>query len=155
MLDRSQWWWEARLHPLLGTVETRVLDAQTMVAETAAIAAVVHSLITSLAERHDAGEALPVAPSWRIAENRWSACRHGLDGTMADPATGEQQPTRVWAARLLDDLDDPAQRAGCAQELRAARRALPANGAVRQRAAAAERGSLAGLTAWLAERFLG
>jgi carboxylate-amine ligase len=155
MLDRSQWWWEARLHPLLGTIETRVADAQTTVAETTAIAAVVHALVTWLAERHDAGEPLSVAPSWRIAENRWSACRHGLGGTMADLATGEQQATSVWAARLLDQLAGPAQRAGCADELAAARRVLPANGAVRQRAVAAERGSLAGLTAWLAERFLG
>jgi len=155
MLDRSQWWWEARLHPLLGTIEARVPDAQTTVAEAAAIAAVVHALVTWLVERHDAGEPLAVAPSWRIAENRWSACRHGIDGTMADLVTGESQPTRALTTRLLDDLKGPAQRAGCAAELAAARRALPANGAVRQRAVAAERADVAGLTAWLAERFLG
>jgi glutamate---cysteine ligase / carboxylate-amine ligase len=155
MLNRSQWWWEARLHPLLGTVEVRVPDTQTTVAETAAIAAVVHALITALAERHDAGEALPVAPSWRIAENRWSACRHGLDGTMADLVTGEEQPTRAWATRLLYELGGPARRAGCAAELAGARTALSVNGAMRQRTVAAQRGSLHGLTSWLAERFAG
>jgi len=71
MADRSQWWWEARLHPVFGTVEVRVPDTQTTVAETAAVAAVVHALVAWLAERHAAGEALAVAPSWRIAENRW------------------------------------------------------------------------------------
>jgi carboxylate-amine ligase len=155
MLNRSQWWWEARLHPLLGTVEVRVPDTQTTVGETAAIAAVVHALVTWLSERHDAGEALAVAPSWRIAENRWSACRHGLDGTMADLVSGGSHPTRTVATQLLDELAGPARRAGCADELAAARRALPANGAVRQRAMATERGNLTGLTAWLAERFLG
>jgi carboxylate-amine ligase len=155
MLDRSQWWWEARLHPLLGTVEVRVPDTQTTVAESAAIAAIVHALVTSLAERHDAGEALPVAPSWRIAENRWSACRHGLDGTMADLITGEEQPTRAWATRLLYELGGPARRAGCAAELASARTGLSVNGAMRQRTVAAQRGGPHGLTSWLAERFLG
>jgi carboxylate-amine ligase len=154
-IDPTQWWWEARLHPLLGTVEVRVPDTQTTVAETAAVAAVVHALVVWLAERHEAGEALTVAPSWRIAENRWSGCRHGLDGAMTDLVTGESRPTREWAAELLDGLAGAAQRAGCAAELARARRALSANGAVRQRAVVAEHGDLTALVRWLAERFLG
>jgi carboxylate-amine ligase len=125
------------------------------VSETAAIAAVVHTLVTWLAERHAAGEELPVAASWRIGENRWSACRDGLEGTMADLVTGEARPTRAWATALLDDLADAARTAGCAEELAAARRALAANGATRQREIAAERGLLTDLTRWLTERFLG
>jgi carboxylate-amine ligase len=155
MLVRSQWWWEARLHPGFGTVEVRVPDTQTTVSETAAIAAVVHALVTSLAERHAAGEELPVAASWRIGENRWSACRDGLEGTMADLVTGEARPTRAWATELLDDLADAARTAGCAEELAAARRAPAINGATRQREIAAERGLLTDLTRWLTERFLG
>jgi carboxylate-amine ligase len=155
MLVRSQWWWEARLHPGFGTVEVRVPDTQTTVGETAAIAAVVHALVTWLAERYAAGEELPVAPSWRIAENRSSACREGLEGTMADLVTGEARPTRAWAAELLDDLAEAAQRAGCGAELAAARDGLGANGASRQREVAARRGSLTALTSWLAGRFLG
>ena len=111
MLVRSQWWWEGRLHPGFGTVEVRVPDTQTTVSETAAVAAVVHALVTWLAERHAAGEELPVAPSWRIGENRWSACRDGLDGTMADLVTGDPRPTRAWATELLDELADAARRA--------------------------------------------
>jgi glutamate---cysteine ligase / carboxylate-amine ligase len=154
-IDPTQWWWEARLHPQLGTVEVRVPDTQTTVAETAAVAAVVHALVALLAERHQAGDALPVAPSWRIRENRWSACRHGLDGTMADLITGESRPTRAWAAELLDELDGAAQGAGCAAELADARRAVRANGAIRQRELAAQHGDLTALVRWLAERFLG
>jgi glutamate---cysteine ligase / carboxylate-amine ligase len=154
-IDPAQWWWEARLHPLLGTVEVRVPDTQTTVAETATVAAVVHALVTWLAERHEGGEALPVAASWRIGENRWSACRHGLDGTMADLVTGESRPTRAWAAELLDELAGAAQRAGCSAELAGARRALAVNGAIRQRAVVAQHGELTALTRWLAERFLG
>jgi glutamate---cysteine ligase / carboxylate-amine ligase len=149
-VDHSQWWWEARLHPGFGTVEVRVPDTQTTVAETAAVAAVVHALVASLAERRAAGEPLKVAPTWRIAENRWSACRHGLDGTMADLVTGEIAPTRERVAALLDDLAPVAQRIGCASELAGVD--LDANGATRQRAAG---GDPREVTAWLAQRFLG
>lgn len=137
--DPRQWWWELRLHPLLGTVEVRVPDTQRTLEETAAIGAVVHALVTRLAERHDAGERLPVAESWRIDQNRWSACRHGLDGAMRDLRTGEQQPTRARVAALLAELDV----------------AMPAgDGAARQREVAADRG-LRGLVAWLADGFSG
>jgi carboxylate-amine ligase len=149
-VDRTQWWWEARLHPDFGTVEVRVPDTQTTVAETSAIAAVVHALVAWLAERHAAGEVLEAAPSWRIAENRWSACRHGLEGAMADLVTGEVAPTRERLAALLDELAPVARHMGCAGEL--ARADLDANGAARQREVG---GGPHEVTAWLAERFLG
>jgi carboxylate-amine ligase len=152
MAHRSQWWWEARLHPDFGTVEVRVPDTQTTVAETAAVAATVHALVASLAERHEAGEALEAAPTWRIAENRWSACRHGLEGTMADLVSGEVAPTRERLATLLDDLAPVAQRIGCAAELTVARDSLDANGAMRQRAVGADPHDV---TAWLVARFPG
>jgi carboxylate-amine ligase len=136
--DPRQWWWELRLHPLFGTVEVRVPDTQTTVAETAAVADVAYALVTRLAARHDAGEPLPVAESWRIDQNRWSACRHGLEGEMRDLVTGELRPTRERLAARLEELGLP-----------------PAddNGAVRQREIAGERG-LRGLVGWMADRFV-
>jgi carboxylate-amine ligase len=123
--DPRQWWWELRLHPVFGTVEVRVPDTQTTVEETAAVATVIHDLVTCLAEHPE-----PVHESWRIDQNRWSACRHGLEGEMTDLTTGERRPTR----ELLD---------------------APATSPVaRQREVAAERG-LKGLVAWMADRFAG
>jgi glutamate---cysteine ligase / carboxylate-amine ligase len=123
--DPRQWWWELRLHPVFGTVEVRVPDTQTTVEETAAVATVIHDLVTRLAERPE-----PVHESWRIDQNRWSACRHGLEGEMTDLTTGERRPTREL-------LDAPA-----------------ASPVARQREVAAERG-LKGLVAWMADRFVG
>ncbi len=152
---KRRWWWELRLHPTFGTIEVRVGDTQTTVDETAAYAAVVHSLVRWLAERAAAGEQLPVAPTWRIAENRWWAARHGLDASFADLVTGEREPLRARLERLFDDLAPVAARLGCATELERAR-ALAAGpgGAARQRAEAAARGGTGGLVAWLAERAL-
>jgi carboxylate-amine ligase len=148
-IEPAQWWWEARLHPDFGTVEVRVPDTQTTVAETGAIAAFVHALVAWLVERHDANEQLGSPPTWRIAQNRWSACRHGLDGTMADLVTGEVGPTRERLAALLAKLAPVAERLGCAAELAAVD--VEANGAARQRESAdAHR-----VAAWLAARFLG
>jgi carboxylate-amine ligase len=155
MADRSQWWWEARLHPAFGTVEVRVPDTQSTVAETTALAAVVHALVAWLAERHEAGEALAPAPTWRIGENRWSACRHGLDGTMADLITGEVAPTRERAAALLEELAGAADRVGCAAELALASNGLDTNGAARQRTVAGEGAGASAVAPWLASRFLG
>lgn len=146
----AQWWWEARLHLALGTVELRVCDAQSSVADSAAIGAVVHTLVAWLAARFEAGERLAVAPDWRIAENRWAACRHGLDATFADLRTGAVLPVRERLHMLLDTLAPFAGMLGCPGELDDARRLLAANGAERQRAC----GDAHAATAWLAGRFL-
>ena len=151
--EPRMWWWEMRLHPLLGTIEVRVPDQQTRVAESAAIAAVVHALVAELAERHDAGESLPVHPGWRIAENRWSAARHGLGGTLADLDTGEPEPTREHVRRLLETLAPAAARAGCEAELAAAAELSHAGGAEHRRADAAL-GGVRRVAAGLGEGFL-
>jgi carboxylate-amine ligase len=150
--EPARWWWELRLHPLHGTVEVRVPDAQTAVAGAAAVGAFVHALVAWIAARHDDGEPLGAAPTWRIAENRWSACRHGLDAQLADLETGEPRPARERLAALLDAVAPHARRLGCAEELETARALARGNGAMRQRAVAAEHG-LDGLMARLAGAF--
>jgi len=152
----SQWWWELRLHPLLGTVEVRVPDAQATVADAAALAAVVHALIGHLAARHAAdGTSSGAAPAdtWRIEENRWSACRHGVEGTLADLVTGERRPTREVLHALLAELGPAAEALGCAAELASAGALVERNGALRQREVAAAGGGAPGVVADLAARF--
>jgi carboxylate-amine ligase len=135
------WWWELRPHAAHGTLEVRVPDSQTTIEDAAAVAGVIVALVTHLAKRHDAGEPLPVAPTWRIEENRWSAARHGIDGTLADLDTGERRPTRDRLLELLDEIG--------AED---ARPLVERGGATRQRSIAAERG-LKGLAEWLADGF--
>jgi len=146
------WWWELRPHPRFGTLELRVPDAQTTLADAAAVAAVAHALVVELAERHDAGDLGAPAPTWRIEENRWSACRHGTEGTLADLQSGEPIPTGQHIEALLDRLEPIAERIGAGDALADARRLAHRNGAALQRTVASERGPYE-LAHWLADRF--
>jgi carboxylate-amine ligase len=145
----ARWWWEARLHPVHGTLEVRVPDTQATVGETAAIAAVVHALVATLAERHGAGDLPAPAETWRIAENRWSACRHGVAGTWVDVRSGITTPMRQHVDALLDELNPAAERLGCAAQLDSALASLDDPPAARARAAGPR-----AQAASLAERFL-
>lgn len=151
--EPRMWWWELRPHPRFGTLELRVPDAQTTLADAAGVVIVSQALVAWLAERWEGGglDGEP-APDWRIAENRFSALRHGLDGELADLQTGAREPTRARLRRLLDELAPVAERLGSAALLPCADALAEHNGAIGQRAVAAERG-VRGLAAWQAERF--
>jgi carboxylate-amine ligase len=152
--EPRRWWWELRPHPAFGTLELRVPDAQATVEDAAAVAALVHALVGWLAARHDAGEPLETADTWRVEENRWSAARWGMDAALADLATGERTPARECLAALLAELAPVADRLGCAAELAGAERLGERNGAVRQREVAARGGGARAVTAWLADAYL-
>jgi carboxylate-amine ligase len=141
--DPKTWWFEVRPHPVFGTLELRVCDAQTTVAEAAAIAAYVHALVAWLART----EAAPVDERWRIEHNRFAAARYGLDAVFADLVTGARRPVRDILRERVVTLTPVAEELGCADEL--ASLSLERNGALRQRDA-----GLAGVTAYLADRFL-
>jgi glutamate---cysteine ligase / carboxylate-amine ligase len=146
------WWWELRPHPVYGTLELRVPDAQTTLADAAGVVVVAQALVAWLAQRFDAGERLPTAPRWRIEENRFAALRHGLDGELADLEHGTRAPARERLRALLDELAPVAERLGAGALLPQARALAERNGAIRQREVAAER-DVRGLVAWQAERY--
>lgn len=148
------WWWEARPHPRFGTIELRVPDAQSSLAEAAGVIAFAHALIATLLERVEAGERPPAPPSWRIAENRWWAARDGVEGALADLASGERRPTRERLDELIEEIAPAAERLGCAAELALATQLIAENGAIKQRRLVAERG-IEALPKWLAGRYLG
>lgn len=141
--DPSVWWWELRPHPVFGTLEVRVPDVQATLADAAAVAGFVHALVRWLADR----EALEVHETWRIEENRWSAVRHGVAGTMRDLVTGEPEPTAQRLGRLMDAVE-----AATAVDLAPAR-ALLADGGPAARLRAAAGGDVQAATRHLADRF--
>ena len=148
--EPRRWWWELRPHPAFGTLEVRVPDAQATVADAAAVTALIHSLAGWLAARHDAGETLETADTWRLEENRWSAARRGMDAELADIRTGARAPARERLAALVSELAPVARELGCAAELATVERLGEHNGAARQREVA-EHGGPRAVTEWLAD----
>lgn len=151
--DPGTWWWELRIHGGFGTLEFRVPDAQSTVGDAAAVAAVTQALVAWLSRRHGDREELPVHPRWMIEQNRWSACRHGVEGSMVDLNTGERRPTRALLEALLEDLEGMSAELGSDTELAAAGRMAQKNGAIAQRSAA-QVGGARGVAEWLAQCFL-
>jgi carboxylate-amine ligase len=147
------WWWELRLHPGFGTLELRVPDAQSTVADAAAVVTVIHALVKWLGARCDAGEQAVIVPRWRIEENRWSACRYGVQGTMADLVTGEPRPTATRLHELLETLGQGVDSPPLQRALDHAAGMVSENGALAQRRAALA-GDVTSVAPWLADRFL-
>jgi glutamate---cysteine ligase / carboxylate-amine ligase len=153
LVDPGGWWWELRPHPAFGTLELRVPDAQTTVAESSAIAALSQCLVAWLADRHRQGDRLAVHARWRIAENSWLAARDGIDAELIDLDHGERISLRDSIRGLLVELAPVASALGCQRELALISALADQNGAARQREVAVDR-DLAGVVGWLASQFL-
>ena len=146
-------WWDLRPHPKLGTIEIRICDAQTRVESLAGIAALVQSLVGTLAERYGRGQPMPVQPRTLIEENKWRAARYGLDGQLIDLERDEERPARQAVAMLLELATPAARRLACSGELQAVERILDlGTGAREQRRVQAETQSLLAVARWLAEQ---
>ncbi len=149
--DPSFMWWDIRLQPALGTVEVRVMDAQSTLREAAPLVA----LIQSLARLELESDVAPLVPSPEVLdENRFLAARDGMGAELIDPTSGRLTPVRDMLEVVLGDCRNHARELGCADALDQVRRLAHANGADRQRAFAAGGARLEGLVARLASLFL-
>ena len=131
--DYTYLWYDVRPHPRLGTVEIRVMDAQTRVEHTLALAALTQAMVRELAIHFEEGKELSRYPYEMLDENKWIAARHGLEGELVDLPEPERVATKTLARRLYDRLLGHAQDLGSANELEAVLELLQrGNGADRQ-----------------------
>jgi carboxylate-amine ligase len=154
MPDATYIWWDVRPQPRFGTVEVRIMDAQTQLERVGPLVALVQSLARLEATE---GFASPVAVEAQEAldENRFLATRDGVHASFVDPDTETRVPVREVLDALMAACAPHAVELGCAAELEALP-ALAADGADgRQRRVAEERDGLDGVVAALAEEFLG
>jgi glutamate---cysteine ligase / carboxylate-amine ligase len=114
--DYTYLWYDVRPHPNLGTVEIRVMDSQTRVEHTLALAALVQAMVKELAEHFESGQQLSRYPYEMLDENKWLAARHGLDGTLVDlPETG-RVPVPELTRRLIERLRPHADELGSRED---------------------------------------
>jgi carboxylate-amine ligase len=145
-------WWDIRPQPRLGTVEVRIMDAQSRIADTSALVALVQSISRLELEEGYASHDLVCAEEV-LAENRFLAARDGVDASLIDPTTASLRPLREQLADLLDSLDHHAAALGCLGPLAGVSTLAQAPGASRQRAHGAGEFGLAHLVAMLAAEF--
>ena len=152
--DPSFLWWDVRLQPRFGTIEVRIMDAQTTPQETAALAALVQCVARLEVEQGYVSPVLLGAPEI-LDENRFLAARDGMDVDLIDPASEGRAPAREVLEQLLAACAPHAEDLGCAEELGQVRLLAEATGAERQIAAAGEDEDLGALVAALAKAFTG
>src|SRR5438270_3062275 len=131
--DYTYLWYDVRPHPNFGTVEIRVMDSQTRLEHTVALAALVQAMVKELAEHFESGKRLSRYPFEMLDENKWLAARHGLDGELVDLPRTERVQTKALARRIIDRLRAHSQDLGSEAELAGIEDLLDrGNGASRQ-----------------------
>jgi len=145
-------WWDVRPQPRFGTVEVRIMDAQTTLADTAAIAALVQAIVRAEVEGEDRMER-PM-PQEVLEENRFLAARDGMDAELIEPELERRVPARELLADLVAVCRPHAEALGCAGELDGVVRLGERTGAQRQLEQAAALGSLPRLVGLLAADFV-
>ena len=109
--------WDVRPSPKFGTIEFRVCDAATNLAEVGMAAALSQCLVEHFSRKLDAGETLPAVPAWFVDENKWRAARYGMDAILILDADGNEEPVADTLVRMVDELTPIAQDLGCVDEL--------------------------------------
>jgi glutamate---cysteine ligase / carboxylate-amine ligase len=148
--DPSFLWWDLRLQPRLGTVELRIMDAQSAVADIAPLVA----LVQSFARLVLGGGFEPPAPAPEVAEeNAFLAARDGVDAALIDPAAHRLVPVRTLVRELVERCRPHAHALGCASDLEGIERLVAFNGVCRQRSLFSAEASFTAVVAELAARF--
>jgi glutamate---cysteine ligase / carboxylate-amine ligase len=144
-------WWDVRLQPRWGTVEVRIMDAQITVEDSAALVALVQSLVHAQIE--EGADAASHEASEVLAENRFLAARDGMHARFLDPQLDGQISASELLSLTLDALAPHADSLGCRDELERVRELGRHPGTDRQRECASAPGGLASLLASLADAF--
>jgi glutamate---cysteine ligase / carboxylate-amine ligase len=145
-------WWDVRLQPRWGTVEVRIMDAQITTHDSAALVALVQSLV-HMEVNTPAMAASSLNTPELLAENRFLAARDGMQAKFLDPHIEGQISAHDVLESTLEACAQHADELGCREELEGARELSRHPGVERQRERAREAGGLAGLVGSLAEAF--
>jgi carboxylate-amine ligase len=109
-------WWDARLQPRFGTIEVRIMDAQTTVADSSALTALVQCLVRLEATEGSGADPLIDLPEV-LAENRFLAARDGAEASLIDARLGRRSPVPDVLESVLEMCSDHAEDLGCVEEL--------------------------------------
>jgi carboxylate-amine ligase len=107
--------WDVRPRPHLGTLEIRVMDAQSTVSDAIALAAFVRALILYLRHTQGAarsGQSLRPLPWWIEKNNHFQASRLGLDAMYVSDEQGRARPMADIFREVRDAVAVAAEELG-------------------------------------------
>jgi carboxylate-amine ligase len=137
-------WWDVRPHHNFGTVEVRICDMPPTLGHVLGLTALIQCLVYDLSEEIDRGTYQYGFHPFLVRQNKWRACRYGMDARLVDPTTYESIPVRQVVHSLIDRLAPRAEELGCAAYLESVHDLAEApTGSVRQLQAYQETNDLA------------
>jgi glutamate---cysteine ligase / carboxylate-amine ligase len=110
-------WWDVRLQPRFGTIEVRIMDAQTTVADSAALTAFVQCLVRLEATEGSGADPMVDLPEV-LDENRFLAARDGVEASLIDARMGRRSPVPDLLDSVLRMCTEHAEDLGCVEELK-------------------------------------
>ncbi len=110
-------WWDVRPHHNFGTIEVRICDMPPSLHHVLGLTALIQCLVHDLSEEIDRGTYQNNCHPFLIRQNKWRACRYGMEARLVDPQTFQSIPVRKVVHRLLDRLKDRALELGCSSQL--------------------------------------
>jgi glutamate---cysteine ligase / carboxylate-amine ligase len=126
-------WWDVRPHHSFGTVEVRICDMPPSLEDVLGLTALIQCLVYDLSEEIDRGTYQLDCHPFLIRQNKWRACRYGMDAKLVDPATLQAVEARRLVNSLVERLRPRADELSCARYLNIVRDvAARPTGSVRQ-----------------------
>jgi carboxylate-amine ligase len=122
--DASKIWWDLRPSTRFPTLEMRITDVCTRMADGLAIAALYLSVCRMLYRLRRANQSWRTYPVFLLEENRWRAQRYGVEGSLFDFGKGELVPFRDLLEELIALIAEDAAALGCTREVAHARAIL-------------------------------
>jgi carboxylate-amine ligase len=131
--------WDLRPSPRFGTLEMRICDGASNLAEVSAFAATIQCLVEHFSTMLDEGKETPRLQPWFAQENKWRSARYGMDAIIITSARGDEELVSDAVERMLVELEPTAERLGCAAELDGVRTILHKGASYQRQRAVARR----------------
>jgi carboxylate-amine ligase len=149
--DATFLYWDVRPSVRYETLEFRAADACLTVDDAVMVAGLWRALARTAADEVADGRPAPALRNELLQAARWRAARYGIAGELVDLERRRTAPAGEVVERLLAHIRPALEAAGDWDEVRALvdRTLAGGNGALRQRAALAQRGDMADVLALL------
>ena len=115
--DATVFWWDLRVSARYPTLEMRITDTCTDLADAVALAALTQSILRYLYRLRCRHMAWRVYPRFLVDQNRWRAMRYGLDEGQIDFATARIVPVKEMVKEVVEMVREDAEALDCVKQL--------------------------------------